>query len=202
MKTQYLVPMTLALTLSLAGCGSDKPEEREEPKNALEAFQQMADQVEENAGKEAVDPVDFRELKALLPEKIGNVKRKEADGEKSGAMGFTISKTKGVYQNEGEDSHISVEIMDTGGIAGIGAMALAAWTMADIDKETNDGYEKTTKIMGHKAFEKYNSKSQRGELNVMVSQRFIVNINTRNLSVDQMHDVLEDLDLSKLESLE
>ncbi|PWJ57766.1 hypothetical protein CLV98_106238 [Dyadobacter jejuensis] len=202
MKTQFMLTLALGSTLVLSSCGGDKAEEKEEPKNAIEALQHFADQAEENAKKEPVDPVDFRSLKELLPESMGSLARSDASGEKTGAMGFTISKAEAKYQDSDNNARISVEIIDTGGIAGVGAMAMAAWTMASIDKETDDGYERTSKIDGHKSYEKYNRTSQRGEINVMVSQRFIVNINGSNVTEDQLKDALSKIDIDQLEGLE
>src|SRR5512144_1770711 len=39
----------------------------------------------------AVEPVDFRELKGLLPDGIGAMKRKSAEGEKGGGFGIVVS---------------------------------------------------------------------------------------------------------------
>ncbi len=200
METRNLLFLSFTAMLLLSSCGGNKEEEKE-PENVFEAFQQLADEAKESATKKPVDPVDFRELKALLPEKMFGLERTETSGEKSGAMGFTISNAKAEYEQADNNSSIRVEIMDSGGIAGMATMALAAWTMADIDKETNDGYEKTTKIDGHKAYEKYNNKTKNGELNVMIEKRFIINVNVTNLSADQMRDVVSEININKLEGL-
>ena len=96
---------------------------------------------------------------------------------------------------------MKLEIFDTGGVAGIATMALAAWTMADIDKETETGYEKTTTLEGYKAFEKYDNQNKSGELNVLVADRYVVNVNGNHVSMDQLKGILGDLDLDKLADL-
>lgn len=201
MRKSLVLTMAFVSALLLSSCGGKKEEaaETEEPETAAGALQQLADKAKELDGKEKVDPVDFRELKALLPEKAASLPRTEATGEKSGAMGFTVSTAKGKY-NEGE-STVDIEIIDTGGIAGVATMAMAAWTMADIDKETTTGYEKTTKIDGYKAFEKYDNQSKHGEVNLLVGDRYIVNINASNVTSEQMKSVAEDIDLEKLKGL-
>ncbi len=197
MKNTFVFSLALVVAISLMSCGGgNEEEEKDEPKNEANALQQLVDKAKENGDKK-VDPIDFRELKALLPVTTGNLKRTEATGEKTGAMGFTISMAKGQYSGDG-DASLSLEIVDTGGIAGMATMAMAAWAMAEIDKETATGYEKTTKIDGYKAFEKYDSESKSGEINVLVADRYIVNIHGNNISVDRMKDALEDIDLSKL----
>ncbi len=202
MKRKFILSLTIACALLHASCGGNKEaeEEKEESKSTVEALQQFAEKAEEMQKKEPVDPVDFRKLKELLPESIKGMVRKEASGEKNGAMGFTISRAEARYSGEADES-VHIEIFDTGGVAGVGTMTLAAWTMADIDKETDNGYEKTTKIDGYKGYEKYNNESKSGEINVLVGDRFVVNINGDNLSMDQLKSILSDLDLDQLSGL-
>ncbi|MCF2445516.1 hypothetical protein L0657_16250 [Dyadobacter sp. CY345] len=204
MKKRFILPMALASVFFLSACGGkneeQKQEEKEEPKTAVDALQQFADQAKTMQTKPAVDPVNFRELKELLPEKVLGLERKESSGEKNGAMGFTISRAEATYAGNSDES-VHIEIFDTGGVAGVGTMALAAWTMADIDKETDKGYEKTTKIEGYKGYEKYNNESKSGELNVLVGDRFVVNVNGDNVSMEQLKSILSDLDLEKLAEL-
>lgn len=202
MKKRLILTLTLASVFLLSGCGSKKQEneEKAEPKNAVDALQQFADKAKNMQNKEPVDPVDFRKLKELLPEKAAGLSRKEASGEKNGAMGFTISRAEAKYADESNTS-VHVEIFDTGGVAGVATMALAAWTMADIDKETETGYEKTTKIEGYKGYEKYNNESKSGEINVLVADRFVVNVNGDNVTMDQLKGILADMNLDKLSDL-
>lgn len=199
MKKSFLVGGLLAVALWSCG-GKEAEQAQEEPKNAMEAMQQMADKAKEMQEKGPVDPVDFRSLKELLPADAAGLARTEATGEKNGAMGFSVSQAQGRYEKE--DASIEVEIMDTGGVGGMAMMGMAAWAMADVDKETATGYEKTTRIDGMKAFEKYDNEAKDGEINVIVGDRFIVNVKGRNVTMDQIKDTLGDLDLAKLAKLE
>lgn len=189
----------LATVLTLSNCGGKEEEQAEQPKNAMDAIQQMAQKAEEMQNREPVDPVDFRELKELLPSDAAGLERIEATGEKTGAMGFTISQAEAKYKKE--DANIEVQILDTGGVGGMAMMGLAAWTMAEVDRETASGYEKTTRFEGHKAFEKYDNNRQDGELNLIVGDRYIVNVKGRNVSMDQLKGTLNELDLNKLAAM-
>lgn len=199
MKTCLPITYGLALLL-LWGCGTNE-EEQEAPKNSLEAIQQMADKAQEMQNKEPVDPVDFRQLKDLLPAEAAGLTRKEATGEKSGAMGFVISQAEGRYENSDGSSSVEVEIMDTGGMGGMALMGMAAWTMTEVDKETTTGYERTTRIGNYKAFEKYDNDGKYGELNIIVADRYIVNVKGNNVDMDQMKKSLDNLDMDKLSAL-
>jgi hypothetical protein len=144
--------------------------------------------------------VDFRDLKALLPQTIGDLKRTSAEGEKSSAMGFGVSKATGKYKGDGEGS-LRLELIDT---AGVGGMAIAAFGLAglEVDKETENGYERTSTVGGRKLFEKYNSRSRRGEIKALVGNRFVVEINGDDLPMETLKDALTSkLDLAKLEAL-
>ena len=191
--------LAMAITSLLISCGK-KEEKQEEPKSGIETLQQFADKAKEMQSREPVDPVDFRKLKELLPEEIAGFKRTEASGEKEGAMGFTISRAEAKYKGS-SDATVDIEILDTGGIAGVATMALAAWTMADIDKESDTSYEKTTQLDGYKAFEKYDSQSKSGELNLLVADRYVVNLNGNNVTMEQMKNALADLNLNRLADL-
>lgn len=81
---------------------------------------------------------------------------------------------------------------------GVALMGMAAWSMASIDKETETGYEKTTEYKGHKAFEKYNTQSKNGEISVIVANRYIVQVEGRDVDMDKIKSVLDDIDLDKL----
>ena len=198
MKNYFLLFLVIsALTLS---CEKKKEEKQDEPETAAAVLQQFADKAKDMQTREKVDPVDFRKLKEFLPEKIAGFKKTESSGEKNGAMGFTISTADARYKGT-EDAAIHLEILDTGGIAGVATMAMAAWTMADIDKETDTGYEKTTSLEGYKAYEKYDSKSKSGELNLLVADRYVLNVNGSNVTMEQMKGIIEELNLDKLSEL-
>ena len=203
MKHRYLLFLATASLFFLSGCNGKREEyeKAEKTPNAAEALHQLTDKAKDIKDKGTAEPVDFRKLKTLFPEKVEGLSRTETSGEKNGAMGFTISRAQARYSGKGAAS-AHLEIFDTGGVAGVGTMALAAWAMADIDKETKEGYEKTTRLQGYKAFEKYDRPSKSGELNVLVADRFVINISGSNLSVQQLKSILKDLDPDKLSGLE
>lgn len=109
--------------------------------NVMQAFNQAA------SGGKTVEPVDFRQLKELLPESVSGMQRAEVSGEKSTALGMTISKAEARYT--GEDRRvIDVTISDIGTAGGLASLALYAWANNEIDKDSPTGYEKTTTFRG------------------------------------------------------
>jgi len=152
------------------------------------------------AGGPRPEPVNFRELKGLLPESLPGFKRTSATGEKAGAMGMVVSHADGEYSGDG-GAHLSVKITDIGNVTGPLGLGLAGWAMVEIDRETETGYEKSTVLGGNKAFEKYDSRSKHGEVNVLVGNRFVVEVKGRDVKMDDMKTVAGKLDLAKLASL-
>jgi hypothetical protein len=202
--------LLLSVIFIFFGCGKggDQPNEKqnsESEKTGIKSLDDFVDKAKEvqksmEEGKK-YEVVDFRELKALLPENLGDLKRTNAEGEKSGAMGFTISKAQADYNNEDYSQRIDIEITDITGASGFAGLAAWGWAMADIDKETENGYEKTTKYKGHKAFEKYNNQDQYGSIEVLVSGRFIVSVNGNNVPMAAIMSAIDQVDIGKLEAM-
>jgi hypothetical protein len=140
--------------------------------------------------------VDFRALKALLPESLGALKRTSATGEKNVAMGFGASHAEGRYGDG--DTRITIKIADFAGAGAFAALSIAA---VEVDKETETGFERTTTIDGNKALEKYDSKTKDGELKVAVGKRFFVEIDGRGVPPQALRDALAKVDLGKLQAL-
>jgi hypothetical protein len=163
--------------------------------NLAQAMQMLAGQ-----NGQRVEPVNFRELKALLPEALPGFKRKDAKGEKAGAMGMVVSQASADYDGDG-GARIDIKLVDVGSLAGPLALGMVGWASVEIDRETETGYEKSTVLGGNKAFEKYDTRSKRGEVKVLVGNRFIVEVRGRNVSVDDMKAAAGKLDLAKLATL-
>jgi len=204
MFTKPLLYLTaLALTTLLTACGSKEKEEKNEESvsmtGAASAMREMAAQAEEMEKNGPVETVDFRSLKELLPADADGLPRKEASGEKNGTAGFTYSTAKGDYANDDQSETIELTIIDGGGSPMM--MGLAAWSMMEVDKESDNGYEKTTKMGDNKAYEKYDNANKSGEVNVLISKRFVVSAKGRGVSMDKIKAALNDIDLDKLASL-
>lgn len=146
----------------------------------------------------AASVVDFRELKALLPAELPGFKRTSASGEKSSAMGMTISFSEGRY--EAGESSIEIKMSDYGG-TGFATMMAAGWSMQEIDRETETGFERTTTIAGHKAKEQFDSSTKDGSTEILVAGRFLVEVTGRGVTAEALKSAVEKIDLAKLAAL-
>ena len=218
----YKKSALLALSLSLAittGCKSPEQKAAEETaKNLADASAKMQEATKNgtanvgdamaamgaamgaaNGGKK-VETIDYKVLKDMLPADLAGMKRSEATGEKSSAMGMTISNAEGRYRND-TGSSMTVKVTDIGSMAGLAGMAMYAWASTDIDRETETAYEKTSTFNGFKSHEKYDKSSKSGELTTMVGGRFAVEVSGNQVEMDQIKDAMSKLDLKKLESM-
>lgn len=214
MRVHAIVAGAAALVLATGACKSKAQQEAEAAAKTLEeAGKQMGQAMANAAGAvsgssdasgalagKASEAVDFRELKALLPEELGGMARKSAEGQKSGAMGFTLSMAEARYEKEG-GGRIKLTITDAGAVAGMAAMAMYAWAGMEIDKEDENGYEKTTTINGYRGYEKHNKSNNSSEISLVVGNRFIVQLDGDDVSVDDLKSALDKVDLGKLEGM-
>ena len=153
------------------------------------------------SGEETVEVVNFRKLKELLPEEIDDLKRTNSSGEKTNAFGIKVSKAEGKYKSEDNKQKIEITILDMGSMKGLAGMTAFAWSWAEIDKESDDGFERTFEYKGHKAYEKYNTNYQDGEVQVLVAKRFMVEIKGNDVPVDKIHSALDEVNIGDLESM-
>lgn len=150
-----------------------------------------------SAGGKAADPVSFRDLQTVFPAVDGWTMDKPKGERMTAPVAFSQTETR---YRMGE-AQIEVKIVDSA----FQQMLVAPWAMflaAGYEKETDDGYEKSTVLAGHPGFEKWNDRRQSGELNLVVAKRFLVSLEGRNLSdVKQLHDFAGRVDFSKLAGL-
>lgn len=174
------------------------PAEQQAVQQGMEAlFKAMA------AGQQQGGPaglIEHRELKALLPAELKGFKRTNAASERSGAMGMSVSKAEARYEGA-NDARIEIEITDLGGLGGFGAMAQAGWMMADIDRENDSGFERTTQYKDFKAHEEYDTSDRSGKMDVMVGGRVLVSVQGSNVKFEEIRAAMDQMNLAKLAAL-
>jgi hypothetical protein len=213
----------LVLSLAAIATACKSPEQKaaeETAKNLQEASKQM-EAASKNAGanmgdamaamgaavsgaangNKKVETVDYKELKAMLPESLPGMKRTDATGEKSSAMGMQITNTEGRYSADNGGGSMTIKITDIGSMTGLAGMTAYAWASVNIDRESDTEYEKTSTIGGYKSHEKYNKSSKSGEVSVLVADRFVVDVNGNNVDMDAIKGALGKVDLGKLNSM-
>ena len=71
----------------------------------------------------------------------------------------------------------------------------------EVDKETDTGYEKTTRSNGRHIHESYDRRSQQGELKVLLDGRFEVEVSGNGVKMETIKSALGMIDLNGLEAM-
>ncbi len=149
------------------------------------------------AGGKAAEPVSFRDLQTAFPSVNGWTMDKPKGERMTSPVAFSQTETR--YRMG--DTQIEVKIVDSA----FQQMMVAPWAMflaAGYEKETDDGYEKSTMLAGHPGFEKWNDRRKSGELNLVVAKRFLVSLEGDKLTdMKQLHDFAGQVDFGKLAGL-
>lgn len=151
---------------------------------------------DENGNK--VVAADFRDLKALLPERLLRMDRSSFSGERTGIKNLKIAVAEAEYEDD--DRYLKIALIDGAGLP-IASLANANWSIIEVDKENKDGFERTTTINGHKAFEKYNNRRQEGELILFYNNRFVISLKGEGIEEGDLRKALDKLDLDELDDL-
>jgi hypothetical protein len=146
-----------------------------------------------------VEAVAFQELKALLPENIGNFNRTSATGEKTAMGGINVSKAEARY-NDGSSASIDLTISDMGGV-GLMVAGVAAWSLVEMDRESESGRERSGKLDGRAFHEQYDNRGRSGEYSLIVGQRFVVEARGRGVDRGTLKGTVTAVNLARLESM-
>ena len=163
------------------------------------AAENKAKLMEMNKGKE-IEPLALDKLKSFLPEDVPDMERKSATVERNQMMGIDMARSEARY--EGADSAtIDITIMDAGNMSGQMKMMLTGWAMNQFERETDTGYEKTTKYNGYPAMEEYDRSNERGAFRVFVAGRFVVEAEGYQTTMEKIKQAVGKIDIKKLASM-
>ena len=137
------------------------------------------------------------DLKALLPEAVGDLKRESIESQGGQAIGIATSSAKAVYA--AGDKRIDLGITDLGGSAGLAA--LAGWANMTMDKETGDRIEKVYKQGQRSIREDYRKDGSHAEVTVLLANGVIVEAKGQQVDVAALKKLLESVSLDKLEAM-
>ena len=145
---------------------------------------------------EKTEMMDHRELKSLLPDRLGWMKQTEHSSEKSGVLGFKVATAEAKY--ESGDKWIKIELVDLAGMP-FARIGLSFWDEIEVDRESKDEYEKTYEKDGNKYHEKYNKKEKEGELKSVYKDRYVLTIEGGNIKLSDLENARDEVKIKKLE---
>ena len=153
------------------------------------------------SGIEDVEVIPFRDLKALMPQRVGGLlnglSRESESGETRKVLGVRYSMAEATY-GTGE-RRVDASLTDAGG-GGAVLRSLVGFSGFEIDKETPEGSERTFELDGHKAYEKVRTRDGASEtqLTVLVNDRFVVSLKGYGVGAEALADAFRDFDLDTL----
>ena len=146
---------------------------------------------------EPVTPVSFKQLQSVFPALPGWTRGKPTGEQMTSPVAYSQSEiryTKG-------DRRIELTIIDSG----FHQLLLAPYTVfltAGYERQTENGYEKSTKVGSEPGWEKWNAAANTGEVNAVVARRFLVQAEGHKVEdIKVLHDVLGKIDFVRLGKL-
>lgn len=160
------------------------------------AAKAAGDMVAAMAGGNAT-PIPAADLKAFLPETVGDLARTGIEASTTQAMGFGGSNARATYANG--DRHLELTLTDTGGLAGMAAMA--GWANVTMDKETDGRVEKVYKDGARTVHEEYAKDHSHGEVTTILANGVIVQVEGNGIDIASLKKIAGSVDLGKIETL-
>jgi hypothetical protein len=191
------IPLAIALTGVAGACGDAQPDQSSPLAQLTAAANQMQKAAEGfNSNQKPVPPVAFRELIDFLPKEMAGMKSDEPKGETTTAGSWRYSQAEVDFRTEDGKRRVEVGIFDYAHIPFLYVPFNMVLNM-NVSTESTEGYEKSVKVDGYPAFEKWN-RNGNSEIVVLVGERFIVKTDTRGLGEGSARKIVEDLDLKGL----
>jgi len=142
-------------------------------------------------------PIAASDLKLMLPDAIGDMKRNSIEAGSGQAMGLGGSTAKASYA--AGDRSINLSITDAGGLASMAA--IAGWANITMDKETEARIEKVHKEGARTIHEDYRKDGSHGEMTVILANGVIVQADGNRVDVDMLKKTVATIDLGKIETM-
>jgi len=147
-----------------------------------------------------VELIGHRELRALLPERLLWMRRKDVSSELTSSAGVGLSSATAIYEGR-RGTSVSVQIVDLASLSGVTTLAQMPWLDTEIYDESESGYSRTAAFSGFKGYEEYDTGSETCSIQVVPNKRLLVEMESRKLSVDEARSAMEELPLERLAAL-
>lgn len=192
----------------LGGCGDkskDQPEEikgdessySSDEKKAAEEYLSEMSEGDIFGNKEPVPPVSFKVLMNYLPKEVPGLKAEKPRGESVQWEKWTHSNASIDFSSETDNRNARVNIYDFAYISNLYTPYQMLFKMK-YNRESSEGYEKSTEISGNTTFERWNEDGKDNEVTILVGKRFIVHVETNEMPEGSARKIAESMDLSSL----
>lgn len=163
--------------------------------NAVKEMNKMQDDIKDLS---EIAPLTNDELKAWLPDDINGMKRISYKAGEVGMMG--ISSIDATFANEDKSKKFSINLIDGAGEMGAAVtMSMRMMMSQDFEEENETSIRKTVTKNGKKAIVDYRKDDTRSKIQFMEDNRFYIEAEGENMSIDETWDAIEELKLNKLD---
>jgi len=178
-----------------------KKNEQEQLENSIDELSGSVKKMGESlASQTRIQPVDYKALKKLLPGKLRGMKRTALKGGRNSMFRIRLTHAEAEYEGR-KDAQMTIKVTDFGTIKGLVGKAMLAWMSAEIDNESDSGYERTVEHKGYKGFQKYNYDDKSGKFSLIIAKRFLVEAEGDNVSMKAIVKAMDSVNLKKLRKL-
>ena len=203
MKVKFLLWLVVAIAITSCSGSSSKNEVKEEatkessesstPQSSSSAMNDTQKRIDE---LKKVPQITNDQMKSFFPEEVMGMKRSS----------FSVNSMTGFATGEAEykkddTTRYKVMLYDCAGEAGSAFYGMRFLTGWNVEREDDNGYEKTVSFMDTKALEQYSKGSERYTLNFVAADRFWVTVEGDHTGLDNLKSFTKSLDLDRLKNL-
>jgi hypothetical protein len=143
------------------------------------------------------DVVDFQKLLPVLPEPPSGWSAEKPEGSTTDAGGAKITTVHRDYKKGDADNAptTSISIIDAAANPEFVEATTGSWKMT---QTTTEGYAKSISIDGNDGFETYDNEPKHGSLWLLVSKRYLLQVDTNGQDSKELQEWLKRVDLKKL----
>lgn len=198
---KFLFVSIVFIFFLLTSCSSDNPEQEKQEESIVS--ERMNKAMEEMklffSDEKTVEPINYHDLCSLMPEGIGQLEQKSSHGENTSLFGMQVSEAEVKYISPEQLKTLTIKITDMGNLSGFTSIATFAWTLTEFEHIDENGFERTCTLKSYKAVESYNKTTRQSELQILVLDRFVIELRGFAISTDQLHQYAELIDFETLE---
>ena len=203
MFNRFQLISLVIISLIVLNCSSDKSEEQDQEESMVS--ERMNKAMEEMklffSDEKTVEPINYHDLCSLMPQDIGQLEQKSSHGENTSLFGMHVSEAEVKYISPEELKTLTIKITDMGNLSGFTSIATFAWTLTEFERINENGFERTCTFRSYKAVESYDKPARQSELQILVMDRFVIELKGFAVSTDQLHQFAELIDFEILEEM-
>ena len=202
----------LAAAVLVACGGHQEPENNDEDFNdaisamsalgsaaagAMEADEAMTEEQKETIEKIEDNLLNYKVLRATLPDKIEGFEKVDEDGETIKMGAFSISQATKEYKNG--DKKLKIELLD---YALASTMLNTLKSAGKMEVENDEKYHKSLNMNDNMfGWEEYNFKNKKSNVGLVLNDRLMLNVEVENADPEDALKIVKQLDLEELTEL-